>query len=86
VLAQVPARESSPNDTLRSTEVGPDRTVTFPIYAPRASEAIVTGDFGAPAAMTRNDEGVWSVTVGPLDLLRRTHAYTPPGYEGGSEN
>jgi len=27
----------------------------------------VSGDFGADADMQRSDDGVWTVTVGPLD-------------------
>jgi enterochelin esterase-like enzyme len=148
--AQFPQRRSTPNDTLRSTEVAPDKKVTFRIYAPKAEEVSVGGDFGRGGAMTKDDQGVWSLTVGPLtpdfysytftvdgvrtvdpknamvkpgvasldsmflvpgdeaefeatrdvphgevravwyrsgtlDVPRRMHIYTPPGYEGGDE-
>ncbi len=59
-------RPRSPNDTLVSPEVLSDHRVTFRIYAPKASEVTVAGDFGAPAKLTKDDKGVWSVTVGPL--------------------
>ena len=55
---------------VRSPEVHPDRRVTFRIYAPRASEVTVSGEFevGAPAhKMTKDAQGVWSVTVGPFE-------------------
>ena len=47
-----PKREPTPNDTLVSPEVGPDKTVTFRIYAPKASEVTLRGDWmtGAPEA------------------------------------
>jgi enterochelin esterase-like enzyme len=142
-------RRSTPNDTLKSTEVAADHKVTFRIYAPKADEVSVSGDFGS-GKMAKDDTGVWSVTVGPLtpdfysytfnvdgvrtvdpknpmtkpglgsldslflvpgeaaefemtkdvphgdvravwyrsgtlDMPRRMHVYTPPGYEGGSE-
>ncbi len=150
LLAQVPRREPTPNDTLKSTEVSSDHKVIFRIYAPKASEVTLSGDFGSNGKLTKDDEGVWSLTVGPLtpdfysyafhidgvrtvdpknamikqgvssiesmflvpgdeadfeatkdvphgeiraawyrsgtlDMLRRMHVYTPPGYEGASE-
>jgi enterochelin esterase family protein len=59
-------RRSTPNDTLRSTEVSDDHKVTFRIYAPKASEVSVSGDFGQSGPMEKDDQGVWSRTVGPL--------------------
>ena len=44
--AQPPRRQPTPNDTLKSTEVSADHKVTFRIYAPKASEVSVSGDFG----------------------------------------
>ncbi len=149
-LAQAPRRQPTPNDTLKSAEVSSDHKVTFRIYAPKASEVTVSGEFGASGKMARDDEGVWSLTVGPLtpdfysyvfhidgvrtvdpknpmikqglssidsmflvpgdeadfeatnevphgeiraawyrsgtlDMPRRMHVYTPPGYEVGTE-
>ena len=67
VWAQRPARQPTPNDTLKSTEVAPDHKVTFRIYAPKADEVSVSGDFGLGGGkMTKDDKGVWSITVGPL--------------------
>ncbi len=57
---------TTPSSPPRSNE---DHRVTFRIYAPKASEVAVQGDlvenYGA-VPMTRDEEGVWSVTVGPL--------------------
>jgi enterochelin esterase-like enzyme len=148
--AQPPPRRSTPNDTLKSTEVAADKKVTFRIYAPKADEVSVGGDFGQGGKMTKDDQGVWSLAVGPLvpdfysytftvdgvrtvdpknpmvkpglgsldslflvpgeeaefettkdvphgeiraawyrsgtlDMPRRMHVYTPPGYEEGSD-
>ena len=47
--AAFPRRTPTPNDTLKSTEVAPDHKVTFRIYAPKASEVSVGGDFGRAA-------------------------------------
>ncbi len=61
-------------------EVQPDRTVVFKIRAPQAMSVRLNGDFlqappaapGAPPApsgkeMTKGEDGVWSVTVKPVD-------------------
>jgi enterochelin esterase-like enzyme len=64
--AQSPRRVPTPNDTLKSTEVAADHKVTFRIFAPKASEVTVGGDFGGGVKMTKDDKGVWSVTLGPL--------------------
>ena len=66
--AQFPRREPTPNDTLVSPEIAPDHKVTFRVYAPKASEVTVGGDWATsgPAKLEKDDKGVWSVTVGPL--------------------
>ena len=46
-----------------------DKRVAIQIYAPKASEVTVSGDFlstNKPSNLTKNDQGVWSTTVGPL--------------------
>ncbi len=143
-------RRSTPNDTLKSVEVADDHKATFRIYAPKASDVSVTGDFGERGKMAKDEQGVWSRTVGPLtpdfysyafivddvrtldpknamikpglnsnesmflvpgseadfemtgdvphgeirtvwyrsgtlEMARRMHVYTPPGYEGNTE-
>lgn len=54
-----------------SPEVHADRTVTFRIRAPKASEVTLTGDWllpgTAPPALKKDESGVWSVTLGPLE-------------------
>jgi len=64
-------REPTPNDTLVSPDVQPDHRVTFRIYAPKASEVTLSGDWmegsgAGPQRLEKDDKGVWSVTVGPL--------------------
>jgi enterochelin esterase family protein len=51
-----------------SPEVGADRRVTFRVLAPLAHDVTLTGEF-MPGAKTlaKNEDGVWSVTVGPLE-------------------
>lgn len=64
-------RQPTPNDTLKSPEVLADGRVVFRIYAPKASEVTVGGDWipqglGTGGKLTKDDKGVWSITVGPL--------------------
>jgi enterochelin esterase family protein len=51
-----------------SPEILPDKKVTFRLRAPKAGEVLLNGnwDGGRNIQMTRDDEGIWSVTVGPL--------------------
>ena len=50
-----------------SPEVKADRTVTFRLLAPKVTQVAVNGEFGGRQPMTKDDSGLWSVTVGPLD-------------------
>src|SRR5262249_7971559 len=51
-----------------SPEVKSDRTVTFRLNAPKASEVFLQIEGGGPRkAMTKGENGVWSVTIGPLE-------------------
>ncbi len=53
---------------IHSCEVKPDRTVTFRLRAPEATDVKVGGDFiQGPQQMTKLDEGIWEVTLGPLN-------------------
>jgi enterochelin esterase-like enzyme len=63
--AQTPAP-----DGLVSPEVQADRTVTFRVRAPKATEVTLYGDWmpvGKPEPMTKGDNGVWTVHTGPLE-------------------
>ena len=63
VLAQEIARPRS----VLSPEVHADQRVTFRVLAPAAEEVKLTGEFmNGARAMRRADNGVWSVTVGPI--------------------
>jgi len=66
LAAQQPKRRSTPNDKLISTEVAADQKVTFRIYAPKASEVSISGDFGNGGKLTKDEQGIWSITLGPL--------------------
>jgi enterochelin esterase-like enzyme len=51
-----------------SPEVHSDRRVTFRLRAPNAKEVMVSGQVTPkPAPLTKDEQGVWSVTLGPLE-------------------
>jgi enterochelin esterase family protein len=49
-----------------SPTVAADGRVTFRLQAKEARSVTVSGDFGPDATMSKGQDGVWSVTVGPL--------------------
>jgi enterochelin esterase-like enzyme len=80
--AQPPRRQPTPNDTLKSPEVTTDHKVTFRIYAPKASQVTVSGDWlqtPGPARLEKDGQGVWSVTAGPLVPDFYSYVFTVDG-------
>jgi enterochelin esterase family protein len=63
-----PAAQAARPAPIKSPEIHPDRTVTFRLLAPKASEVTLNGswDNGTDLKMTKDESGVWSTTVGPL--------------------
>jgi enterochelin esterase family protein len=57
-----PRRATRPSPIV-SPDLLPNGAVTFRIRAPKATEVKVSGQFGADAAMTKDEQGLWSVTV-----------------------
>jgi enterochelin esterase family protein len=74
-------------ETLVSPEVHADRTVTFRLYAPKAAEVTITGDWmatlesrtGGIAKMTRGADGVWTFTSPPLEPSIHLYFFTLDG-------
>jgi len=74
-------------DTLVSPEVHPDRTVTFRIRFPQATTVTLTGDWlatlatptGGTMPMTKDAEGIWSVTSEPLEPTVHLYFFTVDG-------
>jgi enterochelin esterase family protein len=79
-VAQAPAAPATPppiQDTVVSPEVHADRTVTFRLYAPKASIVTLTGDWmatptmttrtGGTVKMSKGEDGVWTYTSAPLE-------------------
>jgi enterochelin esterase family protein len=77
-MAQGPQR----GPMIVSPEVLPDHRVTFRIQAPKASEITLRGDWMEGAAsekLSKDDKGVWSVTVGPLVPDFYSYTFTVDG-------
>jgi len=74
-------------ETLVSPEVHAGRTVTFRLYAPKATEVTITGDWmatlesrtGGTAKMTKGADGVWTFTSPPLEPTIHLYFFTPDG-------
>lgn len=71
-----------------SPEVHPDRTVTFRIYAPNATKVQIAGEWMSSnqaektvngSAMTKDDKGVWSATIGPLEPNTYIYSFNVDG-------
>ncbi len=64
-------RQRSRGPRVVSPEVAADRHVTFRILAPKAEEVLLSGSdipgVGQGAAMTKDPNGVWEVTLGPIE-------------------
>ena len=59
---------TTPPQRVTSPEIHGDHTVTFRIIAPKAETVQLTGEFlEAAVLLTKDESGVWSVTVGPVE-------------------
>jgi len=87
---QAPAqgRAAAPVPTPTSPDVRADRRVTFRVYAPEAqkvelrSPGDIPGIGGrgvAPPQLTKNGEGVWETTVGPVPAGAYRYVFTVDG-------
>ncbi|QJW89777.1 esterase [Spirosoma taeanense] len=62
VLAQPPR-----GPLVVSPQINPDKSVTFRYLAPSAKDVKLSAQFEkAPVPMTKDEQGIWSVTVGPV--------------------
>lgn len=63
-----------------SPEVTADRRLILRFVAPNAQQVTVSGELdGQPHAMTKGDDGVWTVAVGPLAPDIYTYAFNVDG-------
>ena len=70
-------------ETVRSPQVNPDGSVTFRLYAPKAHNVLVLGDWiNGTAALKEGDGGVWEYTSGPLPSELYTYRFNVDGLIG----
>ena len=82
LLALTTFAQPPPVDGIVSPEVHSDGKVTFRIRAAKANEVTLGGDWVAPGTklpMTKNAEGIWSTTVGPLEATMHLYSFTVDG-------
>jgi hypothetical protein len=83
VLAQdasATVRASARIAEVRSPDVTADRHVTFRLRAPEATSVVVSGEFIRwTQPLVKSGDGVWSVTVGPLDPEIYAYNFTIDG-------
>jgi enterochelin esterase-like enzyme len=76
-----PLRRPPRPPRLVSPEVHPDRSITFRTQAPEANEVVLR--FGAynpqPQPMSKDEAGVWSITIGPVAPELYTYAFYVDG-------
>ena len=75
----VHAQQAAPT-AVRSPEVSPDRRVTFRVHAPNASKVTVFCEcLSNEPALAKDAEGIWSVTVGPVEPDLYEYHFTVDG-------
>jgi enterochelin esterase family protein len=65
-----------------SPQVSAERSITLRLLAPKATEVTVTGEIlngEPPKPMTKGDDGIWTVTIGPLPADIYTYAFNIDG-------
>jgi enterochelin esterase-like enzyme len=75
-----PVRGGSPTPQKPSYEISADRSVTLSLRAPEATDVKLSGDFvQGPQAMKKGDDGIWTITVGPLRPALYTYVFLVNG-------
>jgi enterochelin esterase family protein len=80
---------ASVQSTVVSPEIHADRTVTFRLYAPMATNVTLTGDWlatlatrtGGVTKMTKGADGIWSYTSTPLEATGHLYFFTLDGLD-----
>jgi enterochelin esterase-like enzyme len=63
-----------------SPDVGGDRSVVFRLWAPKALEVQLSGDWmSAPMALVKDEQGVWTITQSPLEPNVYQYAFLVDG-------
>jgi len=79
-LGRAPRPGAQQRQVVVSPEVRPDRTITFRLNAPQAKNVGVNVSFGrSPQQMSRDSNGVWAVTLGPVEPQIYEYDFTVDG-------
>jgi enterochelin esterase-like enzyme len=82
LCAVVEAQQPAQPPAVRSPEVSADRRVTFRVRAPDASKVTVFCEcLASEPALTKGTDGVWSVTVGPIEPDIYEYHFTVDGVD-----
>ena len=68
--------------TIVSPEIAKDRSVTVRLWAPKASDVQLSGNWMGPrpsVPLTKDDDGVWTATVAPLEPNIYTYGFIVDG-------
>src|ERR1700743_820192 len=77
--SSVKASTKAPSRVI-SPEVGADQRVTFRLRAPEAQAGVLTGEFiKGTNNLAKGDNGVWSITVGPIEPEIYSYNFTIDG-------
>jgi enterochelin esterase-like enzyme len=78
--APAPGGRGGRGPVVVSPEVGADKTITLRYLAPNATSVVAAGELdGKPHPLTKGENGIWSVTIGPLAPDIYTYAFTVDG-------
>jgi L-ascorbate metabolism protein UlaG (beta-lactamase superfamily)/enterochelin esterase-like enzyme len=81
--AEAPQAAAARPAAVVSPQVLPDRRVTFRLRAPNARDVTITGDFwlvqNRTEKLVKDDQGVWSVTLGPFRPDLYSYAFNVDG-------
>ena len=67
LMCAVNLAAGTPPLTVDSPEVQADRRVTFRFLAPNAKDVVLQSEFAWSTRMKKDNDGIWSVTAGPLE-------------------
>src|ERR1035438_7766142 len=67
LMCAVNLAAGTPPLTVDSPEVQADRRVTFRFLAPNAKDVVLQSEFAWSTSMKKDNDGIWSVTAGPLE-------------------
>jgi enterochelin esterase-like enzyme len=82
LLASIAAAQDVPRPTFTSPEIAGDGRVTVRLWAPKAAEVLLSGDWMGPqpaVPLAKDAAGIWTATVGPLEPNLYSYAFIVDG-------